>query len=106
MFVEEGFRIRFANGEVIDFYADSTEKKRLWMEALDGVIGQAASDLRPAWCDAVLRREESVRRKEARALKEFAENREKGDMGPPARPGMPPNARDRYAHSRTKSAMA
>ena len=107
MFVEEGFRIRFANGEVIDFYADSTEKKGLWMEALDGVIGSNAGSERPAWCDAVLRREESVRRKEARVLAQMGEKKgEKGDMGPPMRPGMHTNARDRYAHSRTKSAMA
>ena len=95
MFVEEGFRIRFANGEVIDFYADSTEKKALWMEALDGVIGSSVGNDRPAWCDAVLRREESIRRREARKLS--AEK--KGDMGPPPRP----NGRDRYCHSRTKS---
>jgi hypothetical protein len=36
MFVEEGFRIRFANGEVIDFYADSAAEKDGWMMDRDG----------------------------------------------------------------------
>jgi hypothetical protein len=40
MFVEEGFRIRFANGETIDFYADSTAEKEGWMHALVEVVGK------------------------------------------------------------------
>ncbi|KAK0303928.1 Bud site selection protein bud4 [Friedmanniomyces endolithicus] len=40
-YVEEGFRIRFANGETIDFYADSAEEKEGWMGALSQVIGKA-----------------------------------------------------------------
>ncbi|KAK0977611.1 Bud site selection protein bud4 [Friedmanniomyces endolithicus] len=39
-YVEEGFRIRFANGETIDFYADSAEEKEGWMGALSQVIGK------------------------------------------------------------------
>ena len=42
-YVEEGFRIRFANGETIDFYADSAEEKEGWMGALSQVIGKSAA---------------------------------------------------------------
>lgn len=53
MFVEEGFRIRFANGEVIDFYADSAAEKEKWMVVLDQCVGKES---RPTgWCDAVLK---------------------------------------------------
>lgn len=41
MFVNEGFRIRFANGEIIDFYGDSQEQKREWVKGLRRVISEA-----------------------------------------------------------------
>lgn len=41
MFVNEGFRIRFADGEIIDFYADNQEQKRLWVKGLRQVIAGA-----------------------------------------------------------------
>ncbi|KAI0416718.1 cell division protein anillin-domain-containing protein [Xylaria grammica] len=82
MFVEEGFRIRFNNGEVIDFYADTPEDKEGWMKALGDVIGRGGDDddgtgvnSRRKWCELVLKREESLRKR----------------------------ADDRRAHSRTKS---
>lgn len=85
MFVEEGFRIRFNNGEVIDFYADTAEDKEGWMKILSGVIGKdSQSDdasgvrSRAKWCDIVLKREEQIRRK----------------------------AENRRVHSRTKSACS
>jgi hypothetical protein len=56
MFVEEGFRIRFANGEVIDFY-----DKEGWMKVLDMCIGKDTAA--KGWCDIVLKREEGLRRK-------------------------------------------
>lgn len=40
MFVEEGFRIRFANGEVIDFYADTATQKDGWMNVLSECVGK------------------------------------------------------------------
>ena len=61
MFVEEGFRIRFANGEVIDFYADSSKDKESWMKVLDLCIGKDTAT--KAWCDIVFKREEGLRRK-------------------------------------------
>ncbi|KAI1777654.1 DUF1709-domain-containing protein [Hypoxylon cercidicola] len=73
MFVEEGFRIRFNNGEIIDFYADTREDKHGWMKALGDVIGRAGEDDdgtgtyngRRKWCDLVLKREEILRKRAA-----------------------------------------
>jgi hypothetical protein len=71
MFVEEGFRIRFANGEVIDFYADTAKDKEGWMKVLDQCIG-TNSEIRngSSWCDLVLKREESLKRREVRKTSE------------------------------------
>lgn len=72
MFVEEGFRIRFNNGEVIDFYADSAEDKEGWMKALSDVIGRGDAGLeedtsgprsRAKWCELVFKHEEQIRRR-------------------------------------------
>ncbi|KAI1273642.1 cell division protein anillin-domain-containing protein [Xylaria sp. FL0933] len=70
MFVEEGFRIRFNNGEVIDFYADTPEDKEGWMKVLGDVIGRGSDDdegtgvnSRRKWCELVLKREESLRKR-------------------------------------------
>nr|POE79671.1 bud site selection protein bud4 [Quercus suber] len=59
-YVEEGFRIRFSNGETIDFYADSQAEKDAWMNVLAQVIGKPApSDIHKGqrWSDMVLARE-------------------------------------------------
>ncbi|KAK3718190.1 Bud site selection protein bud4 [Vermiconidia calcicola] len=57
-YVEEGFRIRFANGETIDFYADSREAKEEWMVVLAQVVGKADEKGKEArWTDLVLARE-------------------------------------------------
>ncbi|KAG6205450.1 hypothetical protein E4U35_002609 [Claviceps purpurea] len=70
MFVEEGFRIRFNNGEMIDFYADTAEDKEAWMKILSDVVGRGSSvdesngvRCRAKWCDVVFKREEQMRRK-------------------------------------------
>lgn len=65
MFVEEGFRIRFANGETIDFYADSPEDKRGWMQVLSETIGND-QEIKP-WCELVLKRERKERERIAAA---------------------------------------
>ncbi len=57
MFVEEGFRIRFANGEVIDFYADSTAEKDEWMKALSQVVGKNVQGS----TEMILRRERKLK---------------------------------------------
>ncbi|KAL0931891.1 GTP binding protein [Colletotrichum truncatum] len=72
MFVEEGFRIRFNNGELIDFYADTAEDKEGWMQALTDVVGRgdggadddgSGSRHKGKWCELVLKREEALRRR-------------------------------------------
>lgn len=72
MFVEEGFRIRFNNGEVIDFYADTAEDKEGWMKVLSEIIGRGDSGSddessgprsRAKWCELVLKSEEQLRRR-------------------------------------------
>lgn len=63
MFVEEGFRIRFNNGEVIDFYADTAADKEGWMQVLDACIGKEGGKAHRSWCDIVLKREESMKKK-------------------------------------------
>jgi hypothetical protein len=71
MFVEEGFRIRFNNGEVIDFYADTAEDKDSWMKVLTDVIGRGdgledeanGPRSRAKWCELVLKREEQLKRR-------------------------------------------
>lgn len=71
MFVEEGFRIRFNNGEIIDFYADTREDKHGWMDVLGDVIGRVGEEEdsgnaptgRRKWCELVLKREEMLRKR-------------------------------------------
>jgi len=53
-FVEEGFRIRFANGETIDFYADDRAQKEGWMTALSQGLGKQTSAKTAKWTDLVL----------------------------------------------------
>ncbi|GFF32385.1 bud site selection protein BUD4 [Aspergillus udagawae] len=64
MFVEEGFRIRFGNGEVIDFYADSAADKEGWMKVLAETVGKGSSSgssqIKP-WTELVLKRERSMK---------------------------------------------
>lgn len=55
-FVEEGFRIRFANGETIDFYADSAADKDGWMSVLSRAVGKTAVAGKE-WTRAVLAKE-------------------------------------------------
>lgn len=63
MFVEEGFRIRFNNGEVIDFYADTAADKEGWMQVLDACVGKEGDNAKRSWCEMVLKREDSLKRK-------------------------------------------
>ncbi|KAI9367096.1 hypothetical protein BJX61DRAFT_354288 [Aspergillus egyptiacus] len=63
MFVEEGFRIRFGNGEVIDFYADSPADKEAWMKVLAEIVGKGPSGTSQVktWTELVLKRERSMK---------------------------------------------
>ena len=66
MFVEEGFRIRFANGETIDFYADSAEEKEGWMNVLVDVVGKEAKQA-SSWTGMVLAKHRANAQRAARA---------------------------------------
>ena len=76
MFVEEGFRVRFANGETIDFYADTAAEKDGWMRALADVVGK---DFKKAktWTDIVLAKQ-----------RQTAQKPEQGKTKPPTSSGM------------------
>jgi hypothetical protein len=64
MFVEEGFRIRFANGEVIDFYADSPQEKKDWLKILGETIGNIPDSR--GWCQMVLAKEAKTKAERGR----------------------------------------
>jgi len=64
MFVEEGFRMRFANGETIDFYADSAAEKDGWMKALAEVVGKDPTRNK-SWTDIVLAKRRAAASKAA-----------------------------------------
>lgn len=59
MFVEEGFRVRFANGETIDFYADSAAEKDSWMKVLSEVVGKDTTKPK-SWTDLVLAKQRAA----------------------------------------------
>jgi hypothetical protein len=94
MFVEEGFRIRFANGETIDFYADSAAEKEGWMHALAEVVGKESRDSKK-WTEIVLRREKAMRSQTAKTQQAQLP---KGSSG--LRPAPPvPNPRQSSQHA-------
>lgn len=59
MFVEEGFRMRFANGETIDFYADSAAEKDGWMKVLAEVVGKDITKPKN-WTDLVMAKQRAT----------------------------------------------
>lgn len=114
MFVEEGFRIRFANGEVIDFYADSTEQKAGWMKVLSDSVGKDVAGGR-GWASMVLDKERRDKARsqaapqlsQSKALRESMANgqqerpRSHEGVGSRSVPSSP--VKSRPSHSRTKS---
>lgn len=66
MFVEEGFRIRFANGETIDFYADSAAQKDGWIKVLSEVVGKDLSKPK-RWTDIIIAKQRAATSKAARS---------------------------------------
>ncbi|RKF74137.1 putative INT1 protein/putative bud site selection protein BUD4 [Golovinomyces cichoracearum] len=67
MFVEEGFRIRFNNGEMIDFYAHDPAEKEAWMKALEGCIGKEGEAGKRSWCNIVFKHEQRLRKRGERS---------------------------------------
>ncbi|KAK8172455.1 cell division protein anillin-domain-containing protein, partial [Phyllosticta citrichinensis] len=59
-FVEEGFRIRFRNGETIDFYADNPQDKEGWMKVLGETINGSLGACKP-WTELVFQKEKAER---------------------------------------------
>lgn len=118
MFVEEGFRIRFGNGEVIDFYADNAADKEGWLRVLSDAVGRGSSAgngaIKP-WADLVLKRERSMkaRRQTADRLPAGAPSpaaRQSAVMGgPPASAGSgaqaPQSPRPRHKHTHSQPEM-
>jgi len=89
MFVEDGFRIRFANGEVIDFYADNHQDKEGWMAVLSKAVGKDANKS-SKWCEMVLAKEfmeasfpSAKMTTAAAALAATATSEKKGPIAPP-----------------------
>lgn len=73
-FVEEGFRMRFANGETIDFYADSASDKDAWMKALGSAIGKPSTGSTAKWTDVVLTKERADAKAAAKMQQNSAED--------------------------------
>ncbi|CAG8889776.1 unnamed protein product [Penicillium egyptiacum] len=126
MFVEEGFRIRFGNGEVIDFYADSPADKEGWLRVMSEAVGKGSSSgngaLKP-WADLVLKRERSMKTSNEAAsrrptggiptasapLQSPVRNRNSAMMGPPTSAGSgapaPQSPRPRHKHTYSQPEM-
>ncbi|KAF2434551.1 DUF1709-domain-containing protein [Tothia fuscella] len=85
-FVEEGFRIRFANGETIDFYADNAKDKEGWMAVLSRTVGKSAA-VGNAWCQAVLAQEKKVAKDLKTKSRDATAN---GNTRPHSADGPPP----------------
>lgn len=107
MFIEEGFRVRFANGEVIDFYADSTEKKEEWMVALAQVVGKGipsmSSTAGKTWTDIVLKREKSMQAKE-KSRPVIPPRTGSREMAPPPSPSKQTQSPSKQTQSPAKQA--
>ncbi|KAL2848836.1 hypothetical protein BJY01DRAFT_211429 [Aspergillus pseudoustus] len=118
MFVEEGFRIRFGNGEVIDFYADSPADKEGWMKVLAETVGKGSSgtsQVKP-WTELVLKRERSVRSPRRETADRFSNfgapppppPKKDASLAPPATapaptaPSMAPPPRPRHKHTQSQ----
>ncbi|KAJ6098874.1 hypothetical protein N7467_000409 [Penicillium canescens] len=117
MFVEEGFRIRFGNGEVIDFYADSAADKEGWLRVMSEAVGKGSTSgngaIKP-WADLVLKRERSMMAKQETsrpssgipvAPSSPSRNRNIAMMGPPSSAGsgapasQPPRSKHKHTYS-------
>ncbi|ORY15200.1 hypothetical protein BCR34DRAFT_598671 [Clohesyomyces aquaticus] len=108
MFVEEGFRIRFANGEVIDFYAENTAQKDEWMKVLSECVGKDVAGGK-GWTNMILEKErkEKMRARlapqlaQAQALRDQQQQRPRSahDSGARTAPSSPVKP----GHARTQS---
>ena len=107
MFIEEGFRVRFANGEVIDFYADSTPHKEEWMVALSQIVGKGIPSTAPtssgkAWTEMVLKREKAIQTKERKTQPKVPARTGSRDIAPLPSSPIKPQSPVKSSHSPTK----
>jgi hypothetical protein len=105
MFVEEGFRMRFANGEVIDFYADSAAQKDAWMNVLSECVGKDAAGSK-GWTTMVLEKERKEK-SQVKALRENPNSNSAPQFRPRSHEGTGsksmPSSPVKPAHTRTQS---
>ncbi|KAL8672281.1 MAG: hypothetical protein Q9168_003252 [Polycauliona sp. 1 TL-2023] len=94
MFVEEGFRIRFANGETIDFYADSAAAKDDWMKVLSEVVGKDLSKPK-SWTDIVIAKQRAAASKPAQVDQQISSQPPQASptKAPPTRSAPPTPAK-------------
>ena len=97
MFVEEGFRIRFANGETIDFYADSATEKDGWMKVLSEVVGKDTNKAK-TWTDLVLAKRRAEAARAAKAQQGQIKAPPSSAKQAPTR-SAPPTPSKHFAHS-------
>ena len=103
MYVEEGFRIRFANGEVIDFYADNAAQKDGWMKVLGEAIGRDAAGKAKGWARIVLDKERAERSAAGNGNAPSGHHHSKTRSEPNAHMGNPSKASRSVPSSPTKS---
>ena len=67
MFLPEGFRLRFADGETVDFYADTVAQKEEWVKMISEAVGKDVANDRLTWANMVLAKERADAAKQAEA---------------------------------------
>lgn len=102
MFVEEGFRIRFANGETIDFYADSAAAKDDWMKVLAEVVGKDTNKPK-TWTDLVLAKQRATASRASQAQQgqikaTAAKQAPSSRIAPPSNRSAPPTPSKHFSH--------
>ena len=96
MFVEEGFRIRFANGETIDFYADSAAEKDGWMKVLSEVVGKDTFKQK-SWTDLVLAKQRAAASRADQVKQGQIKTPTVAKQAPPLR-SAPPTPAKHFSH--------
>lgn len=98
MFVEEGFRIRFANGETIDFYADSAAEKDGWMKVLSEVVGKDTTKPK-SWTDLVLAKQRAAASRADQAKQpQIKAPTPAAKQAPPPLKSAPPTPAKHFSH--------
>ena len=98
MFVEEGFRVRFANGETIDFYADSAAEKDGWMKVLSEVVGKDTTKPK-SWTDLVLAKQRAAATRADQAKQaQMKASTPAAKQAPPPLKSAPPTPAKHFSH--------